>query len=88
MGIPPAGYFCKQQRRDVERVRAASTTRALAADFVVVARVLITRKTRRANAREKVGGEGREGGCEANASVSSTGEKLGDETYIVCDVRH
>lgn len=51
MGIPPPGYFCKQ-RDDVERTRSISG--ALATDFVVVVRTLITRKSRGIRGCERV----------------------------------
>jgi len=67
---PPTGYFCKLQD-DVERTRGINGC-ALMADFVAVARVLITRRT-----------------CEwVGKRTRLRREKVCDETYIVCDVRH
>lgn len=55
------------------RARARGINDALTADFVVVARVLVTRKT-----------PANRGGKRTHPRR----EKVRDETYIVCDVRH
>jgi len=50
MATPSGGSYSCEQRSDVERAR--DVTGAPVADFVVVARLLVTRKTLRAGTRE------------------------------------
>jgi hypothetical protein len=59
-GHPAGGGYFREQRSDVERAR--DVTGAPVADFVVVARLLVTRKTLRAATREGEGERERESG--------------------------